>query len=154
MTINLEDNPELRSSCMEVARKFSDADLRAHPSADDVMAYFSENAVFTGKAFHGTIPFNVSKRVATIGFKYLIENSVLSLRFTSPVKFEIKSDHIVWSFETVQLRQGLLPSWVTSPTWYKIKGLSNLYFEHTGDGIKISKSENLVNEWTPCERPV
>ena len=153
MTITLSENLDLASSCMQIAKKFSELDLRAHPSTDRVMSCFSDNARFTGRCFGAIFPFNVGKRVAEFGFKYLCEDKVDFIELTSEVTFEEKSDHIVWSFKSVQLRRGVLASWLKAPQWYKINGVSNLYFEHTKDGVKISRYENLVNEWTPCEKP-
>lgn len=152
MTIQLSQNPELAAACMEVAKKFSEADLREHPKTEEVMSCFAEQAEFSGWCLGGMIPFNVGKKIAEIGFKYLCEESVKSFELTSEVKFEEKSDHILWSFDSIQLRQGIFPAWIKGPQWYKIHGVAKLYFSKLEDGVRISKYESIKNEWIPHRR--
>lgn len=126
-----------------VAEEFSNADLQVHPSTTEVMSYFSDDATFSEPG-----RYNVGKTVAWYGFKILCEWSVLN--FIEPLEptFEQKNDHILWSFKSVQLRKGLLSTWIKEPQWYRIDYAAKLYFTGQGDDTQISRMETVQNDWT------
>jgi hypothetical protein len=133
---------------LQLAMQFSDKNLRTHPNTDKIMALCSDDVTFT-TSFRGDGDFTCGKFVAYYAYKWLCEDGVVDFKQPPKVTFDIKEDHVVWWFESVQLRQGILPSWLASPKWYTIENRSRLYFKETVSGLKISRYVNEVNKWTP-----
>lgn len=139
----VSSSSQSNSDWLRVAQALSDFDLRAHPDTNTFMSFFSDNATFTAPWY------NVSKTVAWLGFKVLVEWNTLAFREPPEVTIEDKGDHVRWTFNTVQLRGGRLPTWISRPQWYRIKGDYQLFFEGSGENTKICKFVTIVNEWTP-----
>lgn len=137
---------------LSVAIKFSDENLQTHPDTNKVLALCTDDATFT-TSFSGIGNYTAGKFITYYAYKWICEDGVVDFKQPPEVTFDVKDDHIVWSFKSIQLRQGILPAWLSSPQWYTIENTSKLYFKQTDQGMKISQYVNLVNNWTPCANP-
>ena len=127
-----------------VAKSFSDTDLRAHPNTYDIMSYFSDDVIFVEPGRYD----DIGKNVARLFFKVFCEWGVLEYRNLSLPTFSQEDDHIVWSFDSIQLRkEGILPTWLKSPRPYNIRYTAHLYFSGKGKDCKISKYITIRSIW-------
>lgn len=136
---------------LQLAMQFSDENLRTHPNTDNIMALCSDDVTFTTTFRGNDTNYTCGKFIGYYAYKWLCEDGVIDFKQPPEVAFEIKEDHIVWWFKSVQLRQGILPSWLASPQWYTIENQSKLYFKETDTGLKISQYVNELNKWTKIE---
>ncbi len=127
------------SAHRQIVEQFSKDDLQPFPNTEKIMNYFAEDCIFVEEG-----RFNVGKCVASWGYMMLCEWSVLEFRGDPIVNIEEKGDHILWSFSSVQLRKGLLPTWIISPKWYYVDFCSKIYFN---DNDKISRFEIIRNDF-------
>jgi len=134
--MNIYENPH--AAWMETAKKISDTYLCAHPSTEDVMSFFSEDAIFVEEG-----RYNIGKSLATMGFKFSCEYDINEIRLLNDPKFEEQSDHILWSFNSIQWR-GLLPEVIKKSNCYEIECTFKLYFN---DANLISGIETIKNIW-------
>ncbi|GAG78270.1 unnamed protein product, partial [marine sediment metagenome] len=91
----------------------------------------------------------IGKFIARIVFKMLCEWNTLDIQNVWDVRFEEESDHILWSFKSIQLRKGLLPVWISPAQWYRIDFAAKLYFVGSGSLTQISRLEIVQNDWSP-----
>ncbi len=131
-----------------VAKSFSDTDLRSHPNTDDVMSYFSDDVIFSKPGSYN----NIGKNTAWAVFKLSCEWGVLEYKNITPPTFSQEDDHIVWTFDSMQTRKGILPLWIKSPHRYNIHCKVHLYFSGEGDNCKISKYVTICSEWDELDQ--
>lgn len=141
----------MNAAWLTVAKNFSDENLKTHPDTAKVMALCTDDCTFTTTFRGSTRSYTCGKFISYYAYKWFCQDGVIDFKQPPEVTFDMMDDHIVWSFKSVQLRQGLLPSWLASPQWFMIENTSKLYFKQTDDGVKISQYVNVVNKWTPCQ---
>lgn len=143
----ITENP-INPDWIRVTQSFGKADLQTHPSTEEVMAHFSDDAVFTRSHWP-----TVGKKIASFVFKYFCEKGVLEYRKTEALSIEEKQDHVLWKFQSIQYRRGLLPTWIMAPKWYRVNYEAKLTFSGQGENTKICGFETLRNDFAKIPTP-